>query len=45
MSDEDQPKRRWTGKSKAGGGERQMFTRVKNKKLDEFAQLAEAASE
>lgn len=35
MSDEDQPKRRWTGKSKAGGGERQMFTRVKNKKLDE----------
>lgn len=36
MSDEDAPKRRWTGKAKAGaGGERQMQTRVKNKKLDE----------
>ena len=36
MSDEDPPKRRWTGKPKTGtGGERQMFTRVKNKKLDE----------
>jgi 23S rRNA (uridine2552-2'-O)-methyltransferase len=36
VSDEDPPKRRWTGKPKSGvGGERQMFTRVKNKKLDE----------
>jgi|LNFM01.1.fsa_nt_gb 23S rRNA (uridine2552-2'-O)-methyltransferase len=35
---EEPPKRRWTAKppkSGAGGGERQMFTRVKNKKLDE----------
>lgn len=39
MSNEDPPetaKRRWTGKPKSGtGGERQLFTRVKNKKLDE----------
>ncbi len=38
MSDDppEAPKRRWTGKPKSGaGGERQMFTRVKNKKLDE----------
>lgn len=33
---EEPPKRRWTGKPKGGaGGERQMQTRVKNKKLDE----------
>jgi len=36
MTDELPPKRRWTGKPKSGaGGERQMQTRVKNKKLDE----------
>lgn len=36
MSEEDPPKRRWTGKPKSGaGGERQMQTRVKNKKLNE----------
>lgn len=36
MSDEDPPKRRWTAKPpKTGSGERQLFTRVKNKKLDE----------
>ena len=37
MSDDDlPPKRRWTAKPpKTGGGERQMQTRVKNKKLDE----------
>lgn len=35
MSDEEQPKRRWTGKPKSTGGERQMAQRVKNKKLDE----------
>lgn len=38
MSDDppEAPKRRWTGKPKSGaGGERQLFTRVKNKKLDE----------
>lgn len=36
MSDEEPPKRRWTGKPKSGaGGERQIFQRVKNKKLDE----------
>lgn len=36
MSDDEPPKRRWTGKPKSGaGGERQMFTRVKNKKFDE----------
>ncbi|MEQ1819400.1 MAG: RlmE family RNA methyltransferase [Terricaulis sp.] len=38
MSDEppEAPKRRWTGKPKSGaGGERKLFTRVKNKKLDE----------
>lgn len=36
MSGDEPPKRRWTGKPKSGaGGERQMQTRVKNKKLDE----------
>lgn len=36
MSDEEPPKRRWTAKPpKTGSGERQLFTRVKNKKLDE----------
>lgn len=35
MSDEDEPKRRWTGKPAGGGGDRQMFTRVKNKKVKE----------
>ena len=35
MSDEEPPKRRWTGKPKSGGGERQMTTRVKKKKFDE----------
>ncbi len=35
MSDEEPPKRRWTGKPKGGDGARQMQTRVKNKKLDE----------
>jgi len=36
MSDEDPPKRRWTGKPTSGsGGERQMAQRVKNKKLNE----------
>ncbi|MGE0741920.1 MAG: RlmE family RNA methyltransferase [Hyphomonadaceae bacterium] len=36
MSGADEPpKRRWTGKAKAGAGERQLTTRVKNKKLDE----------
>jgi len=37
VSDDDlPPKRRWTAKPpKTGGGERQMQTRVKNKKLDE----------
>lgn len=35
MSDENPPKRRWTGKPKGGDGQRQMTTRVKNKKLDE----------
>ncbi|MEZ5957061.1 MAG: RlmE family RNA methyltransferase [Hyphomonadaceae bacterium] len=36
MSEENPPKRRWTGKPKTGaGGERQLFKRVKNKKLDE----------
>lgn len=35
MSDEGPPKRRWTGKPKSGDGQRQMATRVKNKKLDE----------
>jgi 23S rRNA (uridine2552-2'-O)-methyltransferase len=35
MADEDPPKRRWTGKPKGGGGERQMTTHVKNKKFDE----------
>lgn len=34
MSDEP-PKRRWSGKTKGGGGERQLTTRAKNKKLDE----------
>ncbi|HYD89249.1 MAG TPA: RlmE family RNA methyltransferase [Vitreimonas sp.] len=37
MSDEEPPKRRWKAKppKAAGGGERQLQTRVKNKKLDE----------
>ncbi|MFN3463997.1 MAG: RlmE family RNA methyltransferase [Terricaulis sp.] len=35
MSDQEPPKRRWTGKPKGGDGARQMQTRVKNKKLDE----------
>lgn len=35
MSDEEEPKRRWTGKPVTGGGERQMATRVKNKKVKE----------
>lgn len=35
MSEGEPPKRRWTGKPKGGGGERQMTTNVKNKKLDE----------
>lgn len=35
MSDEEPPKRRWTGKPKSGGGERQMTTNVKNKKVKE----------
>lgn len=34
MSDEE-PKRRWTGKPTGGGSERQMATRVKNKKVKE----------
>ncbi len=35
MADEEPPKRRWTGKPKSSGGERQMTTRVKKKKFDE----------
>lgn len=35
MSGEEPPKRRWTGKPRGGDGQRQMTTRVKNKKLDE----------
>ena len=35
MSDHEPPKRRWKGKPPKGGGERQLSTRVKNKKLDE----------
>lgn len=35
MSDEEEPKRRWTGKPAGGSGDRQMFTRVKNKKVKE----------
>jgi 23S rRNA (uridine2552-2'-O)-methyltransferase len=35
MSEEEPPKRRWTGKPKGGDGQRQLTTRVKNKKLDE----------
>jgi 23S rRNA (uridine2552-2'-O)-methyltransferase len=35
MSDEEEPKRRWAGKAASGGGDRQMFTRVKNKKVKE----------
>ena len=35
MSGEEPPKRRWTGKPKGGDGQRQMTTRVRNKKLDE----------
>ncbi len=34
MSDEP-PKRRWTGKPESSGGERQLTTRVKNKKVKE----------
>ena len=32
---DDNEKRRWKGKPPKGGGERQLSTRVKNKKLDE----------
>jgi len=35
MADEEPPKRRWTGKPKTSGGERQMAARVKKKKFDE----------
>lgn len=35
MTDNEPPKRRWKGKPPKGGGERQLTTRVKNKKLDE----------
>lgn len=35
MSDDEEPKRRWTGKPAGSGGERQMATRVKNKKVKE----------
>ena len=35
MSDEEPPKRRWTGKPTSGSGERQMTTNVKNKKVKE----------
>ena len=35
MADEEPPKRRWTGRPKTSGGERQMTTRVKSKKFDE----------
>jgi 23S rRNA (uridine2552-2'-O)-methyltransferase len=36
MSGHDEPpKRRWTGKPKGGDGQRQLTTRVRNKKLDE----------
>jgi 23S rRNA (uridine2552-2'-O)-methyltransferase len=35
MSDEEPPKRRWTGKPKSSGGERQLTTRVRKKKFDE----------
>jgi 23S rRNA (uridine2552-2'-O)-methyltransferase len=35
MSGDEPPKRRWTGKPKGGDGQRQLTTRVKNKKLDE----------
>jgi 23S rRNA (uridine2552-2'-O)-methyltransferase len=35
MSGDEPPKRRWTGKPKGRGGERQLTARVKNKKLDE----------
>jgi 23S rRNA (uridine2552-2'-O)-methyltransferase len=35
MSDEEPPKRRWTGRPSSGGGERQMTTNVKNKKAKE----------
>ena len=35
MSDDEEPKRRWTGKPASSGGERQMATRVKNKKVKE----------
>jgi 23S rRNA (uridine2552-2'-O)-methyltransferase len=33
--DDEPPKRRWTGKPKGGGGERQLTRRVRNRKLDE----------
>lgn len=35
MSDDEPEKRRWRGKAEAGGGERQMATRVTNKKVKE----------
>lgn len=35
MSDEEPPKRRWTGKPKGGDGARQLTTKVKNKKVKE----------
>jgi 23S rRNA (uridine2552-2'-O)-methyltransferase len=35
MSDEETPKRRWTGKPASGSGERQIATHVKNKKMKE----------
>ncbi len=35
MSNEQPPKRRWTGKPKGASGERQLAQNVKNKKLDE----------
>jgi 23S rRNA (uridine2552-2'-O)-methyltransferase len=35
MSNEEPPKRRWTGKPKGASGERQLAQNVKNKKLDE----------
>lgn len=35
MSEEEPPKRRWTGKPKGGDGKRQLAQNVRNKKLDE----------
>jgi len=35
MSDDETPKRRWTGRPTGGSGERQMTTNVKNKKVKE----------